>query len=114
MPVTLTAGNTSAAWTPYVTAGGGCYPNLGPVPNLRWCGAQLQVVKGGTATDWVIDSATARWGYLSVGGSTISYQPVSNGYGTDTVSYRLRSGSVYSNWATISVTVYCNTNYACR
>jgi hypothetical protein len=114
---TLTAGNTSAAWTPlfYEEPARQCVSSVPPHAAENVCQAALNVVKGGTVTTWSISSASSARGHGSVrvSGHQIFYTPHHNGAFTDTVSYRLTGEGVTSNWATIAITVHCNTNMGC-
>ncbi len=116
-PKTLVAKNTSAAWTPkyYETGVNQCVDFVPPHAAGNICEAALNVVKSGTVTTWSISGASSVNGHGSVriSGRQIMYAPHHNGAFTDTVRYRLSGSGVTSNWATISVTVYCNQDMGC-
>ena len=89
---------------------------------LDWAGADavvcsryINTIKGGTVSTWQVAEAVSVNGHgnVVVSGHRVQFFPHHNGYFRDVIRYRLSGGGLTSNWATLTITSYCNTNYPC-
>ena len=100
---TPTAVGTNVTWTPEAGPGYWYQANFDITYNVGSPWDQIQVT--GLATGH---------GALTTSGSSGSFVPHHNGYFTDSFQFRLKYGnSAWSNWATVTLTVYCNQSYVC-
>ncbi|HET9730440.1 MAG TPA: Ig-like domain-containing protein, partial [Acidimicrobiia bacterium] len=97
------ARSDSFSWTPNHDSSG-------------WFIAHLTILDNDTGNDWTDiyfgdgTYGTTKW---NDAGQTIDYTPDQNGAYTDSFTYRLKGPGGYSQWATVHVTVYCNTAFTC-